>query len=260
MRNTMTEPHVAFRPGAAGALTAATVLTLTALTLTGCNPQAASGNGATSASVGSGSGPVSYFPARLGDTWAYRLTSGGKSVTIHDRTVSLTHVSGGTAVTLAMTSVVGGKTTNSTFQYIVYANGEIGVPVSLGASGENGASAENGITVTGNYWPSPAKLASGQPVNETPKASIRLTGQTVQVPEHAVVKGVGTQTVTVPAGTYTATVVDEQLTANILGEPETTQTKIWLVNGIGPVEQQQTVRLMGTTLTTSQELTSFTKG
>jgi hypothetical protein len=249
----MITPHFTFRPKAVGALTAAAAAALAAAALVGCTPGTASSSGATSgqAPAGSGSAAVSYLPGHVGDTWAYNATADGKSMTIRNRTVALTPVSGGTAVTLTQTTVVGGKQSSLTVQEIAYSDGRIGIPVSLGGLGLN---------AKGTYWPSPAQLASGQPVNETPTASMTVGGKTIPVREHLVMKGDGTQTVTVPAGTYTATVLDEEATDNILGDTATVQTKFWLVNGIGPVKEQQTSRYVSGTFTSNQELASFTKG
>jgi hypothetical protein len=193
------------------------------------------------------------FPAQVGDSWTYTENFGGRPITVRNQATAVTHVADGTEVTEKDTSNATGSPQTSTFTYIVHPDGSISVPLNVNAS--------TGSTVTssGLYWPGPAQLASGQPVSETPVTTLTISGQRTTVTAHAVVRGEGTQTVTVPAGTYTATLVDDVLTEKIEGYTATTDTKTWLVSGVGIVKQVVTSGSGSSAVTIQQELTSFTK-
>jgi hypothetical protein len=166
----------------------------------------------------------------------------------------VTHVADGTEVTVASTTDVTGSPRTSTFQYIIHPDGSISIPVNFDGSG--GGS----FTYKGVFWPTPAQLATGQPVDETPMVSVTISGKTTTVTTHAVVRGEGTQSVTVPAGTYTATLVDDLTTEKIEGYTTIFDIKTWLANGVGPVKEDLTSGSGSSALTIVQELTSFTKG
>jgi hypothetical protein len=136
--------------------------------------------------------------------------------------------------------------------YIVHSDGSISIPLDFG--GLSGFKLKSG----GIGWPSPAQLASGQPTDDTIVMTGSVGGTSMTITSKAVVKGEGTQSVTVPADRYSATVVDEQETEKIEGTPVTTDDKTWLVNGVGPVKVEMTD---GTgTVSGLEQLTSFTKG
>jgi hypothetical protein len=270
----MASPRFTRRPATAGALAAAAAV----LALAGCHSSsgAAAGSPSSSASAtgaataanagagattgtptaaGSGSGGDSYFPAQVGDTWTYTENLDGGVVTVTHKTTAVTHVADGTQVSFSQTTNASGSPQTSTFSYIVRPDGSIAVPLdfNVGSSGDT-------VTSTGLYWPGPAQLASGQPVDETPVTTMTISGQTTTVTAHAVVKGEGTQSVTVPAGTYTATVVDDVVTEKIEGYTSTFDSKTWLVNGVGPVKEVLTTGTGGDAAAVTEVLTSFTKG
>jgi hypothetical protein len=75
------------------------------------------------------------------------------------------------------------------------------------------------------------------------------------------VQGLGTHTVTVPAGTYQATLVTMIMSIRVgsFGSDEEIQT--WTTPGTGPVKSEVLLLTGGhAKLTTTEELVSFTKG
>jgi len=269
----MSLPRFALRPASAGALIATTAVVVA---LAGCHASsgaastassaspassasaASSGATASSTSAGAGSGSGGSgsvtsddFPAQVGDSWTYTENFDGRKVTVRNQVTAVTHAADGTEVTETDTGNATGSLQTSTFTYIIRPDGSITVPANV-----NSATGST-VTSTGLYWPDPAQLASGQPANETPVTTVTTSGQRTTITAHAVVKGEGTQTVTVPAGTYTATLIDDVLTQTVEGYTGTSDTKTWLVSGVGIVKQVVT---SGSELTITQELTSFTKG
>lgn len=255
-----------------GTLTAATAAGLVALT--GCHsssgagaaaapssagasssaPAASSASG-TPAAAGSGSTTVGYFPAEVGDTWVYQVSLDGNKGTVTNQVVALAPAAGGTEVTMKDTNTVTGTSQVSTFQYIIHPDGSISVPVNFG--GDSTLKLKSG----GLAWPSPAQLASGQPEDNTIVLTGSVGGKSMTVTANAVVKGDGTQTVSVPAGSYTATVIDEVETEKILGVATSFDIKTWVANGVGPVKEEMTSNANGSSvIATSEQLTSFTKG
>ena len=264
------------RPAQAGVLTAATAAVLA---LAGCHssagaasapgsPSAASSASpassasaassgaapATTAAAGSGSGVDSYFPEQVGDTWTYSENLSGRQVTVSHKITAVTRVADGTQVTMAQTTNASGSAQTNSFSYVVRPDGSITVPLDFSVS------SGDTVTSTGSYWPTPAQIASGQPVDETPVTTMTLSGQTTTVTAHAVVKGEGSLSVTVPAGTYTATVVDNVTTEKIEGYTTTFESKTWLANGVGPVKETLTTGSGSAAVTMTEVLTSFTKG
>jgi len=242
------------------------------LTLAGCASGSvsvsastgASGTATASASGSASSGSVSvsgtgidaYFPAAVGETWVYQVTEGAMKGTTTNKVTAVSSVAAGTQVTMANSENFTGAVRNSTFDYVIHSDGSISVPMNFGTGADTFK-----VTSGGLAWPSPAQLATGQPVNDTITMSGTAAGQTFSVTARAVLKGEGTQSVTVPAGTYQATVIDEVETETVLGTPTTSDIKTWLVNGVGPVKEVMTDGADGTSATgLSEVLTSFTKG
>ena len=62
-----------------------------------------------------------------------------------------------------------------------------------------------------------------------------------------VVKGEGTQTVSVPAGTYQATVIDETMNEKFSGVAVNMDIRTWVANGVGPVKSEMTSNAAGRT-------------
>jgi hypothetical protein len=250
-----------------GTLTAATAA---GLVLAGCHsspgtgaapvsgpaPASSSASG-TPAAAGGGSGAtaVGYFPAEVGDTWVYQVSLDGDKGTVTNQVTSVAPAAGGTEVTMKDTDTVTGSSQVATFQFIIHPDGSISVPVNF--TGDSLFRLKSG----GLAWPSPAQLASGQPENNTMVMTGSVGGKSVTVTTNAVVKGDGTQTVSVPAGSYNATLIDELETEKILGVATTFDIKTWVANGVGPVKEEMASDADGTSMiASSEQLTSFTKG
>jgi hypothetical protein len=227
------------------------------VTVSGSATAAAASGTASSGSVAvSGAGSDAYFPAAVGETWVYQVQEGATKGTTTNKVTAVASVASGTQVTMVNTGDFTGASRTSTFEYVIHSDGSISVPVNLGTGDDTFK-----VTSGGVAWPSPAQLASGRPVNDTITMSGSAAGQTFSVTAHAVLKGEGTQSVTVPAGTYQATVIDDVETESVLGTPTTSEVKTWVVNGVGPVKEVMTDGADGSSAATFNEvLTSFTKG
>jgi hypothetical protein len=218
---------------------------------------AARSNGATSSAtsnsfVGPGSIP---FPVAVGDTWVYQVTAGsnGEKGLATDKIVSAVPTSGGYRVTMSQTIDVAGATTTTQPVYIFYSNGTIGYPVTEA----------NGVSVAGNgvLWPDAADLASGQAFHTVLRILVSQSGSSRLQNANVTVQGEGTASVTVPAGTYQATVVVMTIGTSVGVYNSTVEVKTWVAPGLGPVKSEVLVLAAGkTTLLTTQELLSFTKG
>lgn len=109
--------------------------------------------------------------------------------------------------------------------------------------------------------PPAAQLASGQPHHNTLVITTTMAGQTSTIRAHVVVKGEGTQTVTVPAGTYQATVINETMDEKFSGISVGLDIRTWVANGVGPVKSEVSSNAAGRSVVASlQVLKSFTKG
>ena len=271
----MPRPRFTSRYAMTGTLTA---VTAAGLVLTGCHsgsgtgataaPSSAPASGSasapasaaaagTSAAAGSGTGTttVGYFPAEVGDTWVYQVSLDGNHGTVTNRVVAVAPVAGGTEVTMKDTNTVTGSSQVTTFEYIIHPDGSVSVPVNFG--GDSTFKLKSG----GLAWPSPAQLAPGQPQDDKIVMTGSVGGKSMTFTADAVVKGDGTQTVSVPAGSYSATLIDEVETEKILGVASSFDIKTWVVNGVGPVKEEMTSNAGGSSMiATSEELTSFTKG
>ena len=199
-----------------------------------------------------GAGSVAYFPDQLGDTWVYSVTQGANKGTVTNKVTGLKPAATGTEVTMTDTDTEFGSDKPFPIDYIVHSDGSISIPLDFGAG--------SGFKLkSGNLgWPSPSQLASGQPQNDTIVMTGSAGGTSITVTSKAVVKGEGTQSVSVPAGSYSATVVDEVETEKVEGTPVTSQVKTWLVNGVGPVKDEVMDGTGG--IDELEQLTSFTKG
>jgi hypothetical protein len=218
---------------------------------------AAATSSASQSSVTMSSGSLP-FPTTVGDTWKYSNSNGSSS---ENKIASNTEVAGGQQVTMATAFSDNGTTTHTSYDYVVQPNGEISLPTSQFTSGM----ASSGVTIKvlsgGIYWPSAAQLSSGQPVHTTLTMQLTVEGKVQTITEHITSQGLGTQSVTVPAGTYSASVVNVQEVSAIDGYNTTIDDKTWLASGIGPVQTELlSVDGSKTDLTNKQELTSFTKG
>lgn len=59
-----------------------------------------------------------------------------------------------------------------------------------------------------------------------------------KVTAHVIVRGAGTQSVTVPAGTYNAAVVNMTMSEKPEGIPVSSVVRTWLAPGVGPVKSE----------------------
>jgi hypothetical protein len=250
---------------------AATAVGLAALALAACggsHPSAA-GSSSTPASSHSSSSPGSTtavsansvpFPVGVGDTWTFS-TSGaaGMTGTSVNKMVAVTPVSGGDQVTMDGTITTAGTTTTSTAYYIFHSDGSITLPFSQFNTGSTTSDLK---LLSGTLeWPSASALASGQTSTSTLQIQFSVNGQTQNVTATIVVKGAGSQSVTVPAGSYNATVVDMTMSETFESIPVSETVTTWLAPGVGPVKSEVAVDENGTsTVAGTQVLTSFTQG
>jgi hypothetical protein len=141
----------------------------------------------------------------------------------------------------------------SSFTYIFHSDGSITIPFSEFSS-EKVRLISGGIV-----WPSQAQIASGQPLHSTLVFATSIVGHTtLRVTAHVVVRGAGTQSVTVPAGTYRAQVVEETMAEKVEGIRVTTTVKTWVAPGVGPVKDE--VLSSSAIPSTVEVLKSFTRG
>jgi hypothetical protein len=266
--------HDALR--SAGAI--AIVGTAAGLVLAGCGPSSgpaaspatasatAKPSATGSAASSHGSAPTTDsaasvpFPVGVGDTWTYQTTDG----TTVNKITSVTQVPSGRKVGMDSTITVAGTTTHLDDYYILEPNGEISVPFSQFGSAASGSGYSVKLLSGGIFWPSAADLASGQVLHSSLELQYTVGGSVQKNIAQITVKGLGTQTVTVPAGTYSnATVVDMIESVKFDGISVAVNVKTWLATGVGPVETEVStadgaahdVDIMG-----KDVLTSFAQG
>ena len=63
-------------------------------------------------------------------------------------------------------------------------------------------------------------------------------GKAITVKPRVVVRGAGTQSVTVPAGTYQATLITEKMDEAVMGVTVRLDIQTWVANGVGPVKSE----------------------
>ena len=179
------------------------------------------------------------FPVAVGNTWTYQTQAGGQTGRTTNRIVAAGPGSGGYRVTVSSTTDFGGSGSTVVPVYTFYPNGTIGYPVPP----------VSGVPVTGFdiRWPDAAGLASGKVYRST----LHIKGGDADI----TVQGVGTTSVSVPAGTYRASVVK----ATITGQGQTIEVTVWIAQGTGPVKTEAVIRAPGGTDITTSELLSFTK-
>ena len=189
------------------------------------------------------------FPVAVGNTWVYRTTVGDKTGQTTNRIVSAGPVPAGYEVTMSSTTDVAGTATAVQPVYIFYPDGTIGYPVPP----------INGVSVAGGVrWPDAAGLASGQAYHSVLRTQVSQTGQYENA--NVTVQGVGTMSVSVPAGTYQVSVVEMTIAGKVGGYTTTVEVTTWIAQGVGPVKTEVLIRAAGQTELTTNELLSFTKG
>jgi hypothetical protein len=248
------------------------LLVTAGLLLVGCSsvssgsstPTSGGGTGSSSSSSstsggssGGGGTDTTLFPVAVGNTWVYNDTlAGSESGTTTNMMTAVTPDSAGQRVTIETHSdITGVPATPTMLTYQFNSDGSIEVPYAQ--VGNNTVTIKSG----GIVWPPRAQLATGQPSTSTLVLQIKAAGQNVTVDAHVIVKGAGTQSVTVPAGTYQATVVEETITEQVAGVVVSIEIKTWLANGVGPVKSIASTKSGSVSETVSTEvLKSFTKG
>ncbi|MGH3399666.1 MAG: TapB family protein [Streptosporangiaceae bacterium] len=279
----MTRYHLTSDGGLARrAVTMAALLAVSGLALAGCKgsssasgpsgstssagttPSASSSSGSQGSGSGGSSGGSSGgasgtslaadFPLAVGNTWVYETKVGALSHgTTINKVVRLVPVAGGQRVRMRVIDHLGGGTvTPTSFAYIFHNDGSITIPFSEFSS-EKVRLISGGIV-----WPSRAQIASGQPLHSTLVFATSIVGHTLRVTAHVVVRGAGTQSVTVPVGTYRAQVVEETMTEKVEGIRVTTTVKTWVAPGVGPVKDE--VLSSSAIPSTVEVLKSFTRG
>ena len=217
--------------------------------------KAAAGSPASSPAGGTVSSPA-FFPIAVGNTWVYqeKLSSGQGTVT--NQVTSVTPATSGSQVVMKIRENLPGLARTSTRStFVVHPDGSISVP--LTQLGSTAVSVRSGSIV----WPSAAQLASGQPYTDSLVITMQEAGKAITVKPHVVVRGTGTQSVTVPAGTYQATVITEKMDEAFMGVTVRLDIETWVANGVGPVKSEVISRTAGmTTIASEQVLKSFTKG
>ena len=179
------------------------------------------------------------FPVAVGNTWVYQTQAGGQTGRTTNRIVGAGPGSAGYRVTVSSTTDVGGSASTVVPVYTFYPDGTIGYPVPP----------VSGVPVTGSdiRWPDAAGLASGKIY----RSVLHIQGGNADV----TVQGIGTTSVSVPAGTYRASVVKTTISA----QGQTIEVTVWIAQGTGPVKTEVLIRAPGGTGLTTNELLSFTK-
>ncbi|MGO8896292.1 MAG: hypothetical protein ACLQB1_42330 [Streptosporangiaceae bacterium] len=190
------------------------------------------------------------FPVAVGNTWVYQTTASGETGQTTNRIVSAGPGPAGYEVTMSSTTEVAGTATALQPVYVFYPDGTIGYPVPP----------INGVSVPAGSirWPDAAGLASGQAYHSVLRTQVSQTGQYENA--NVTVQGVGTMSVSVPAGTYQASVVETTIAGKVGGYATTVEVTTWIAQGVGPVKTEVLIRAAGTTELTTNELLSFTKG
>lgn len=234
-----------------GAATASATSSLSGQPAASGSASAAAGShGSTAATAG-----TTLFPLTVGNTWVYEEKLSGSSGTVSNQVTSVAPGAAGNKVTMKIKDDLLGLHRTTTSVFVLHPDGSISVP--LTQVGSTSVTIKSGSII----WPSSAQLASGQPNHDTLVISINEAGHSSTITAHVVVKGDGTQTVSVPAGTYQATVIDETMNEKFAGIAVGLRIRTWVASGVGPVKSEVLSQTGGrSTIDNLQELKSFTKG
>ncbi len=174
-----------------------------------------------------GSPPAgTYAPTHAGARNSYQVTTEGGGTSAQSERVAAVHaVSGGFTV---LVDVSGGPVAR--IVYFLHPDGSYDAPVGAGLP-------VPGVTLAGSStMPTPAQLASGASYSSDAGVRVTQAGHVRSVDAHVTHQGVGMETVSVPAGSFRAQVVAE--TTVVPGtDPVTVIARLWLVKGIGVVQQ-----------------------
>jgi hypothetical protein len=222
-----------------------------ASSLPAAGPATPGGSASSSAAAPAGGSSftgTALYPIAVGNTWTYKVTTAGVGAgTTVDKITKVVPVSGGNQVT--STHTFNGATTTETILF--GSDGSITLPLS--SIGSTTVHVKSGGIVV----PSQAVIESGQPTTSTIVLVASVAGQSRTLTAHVTVRGLGSGTVTVPAGTYHATVVQDTVSESVAGYTVKIEIRNWLAPGVGPVKSQVTTN---GTVVGGQNLTSFMKG
>ena len=179
----------------------------------------------------------------------YQTTRSGQTGQTTNRIVSAEPTPAGYKVMMSSTTDIAGMATSAQPLYVFYPDGTIGYPVPP----------IDGVSVAGGgiRWPDAAGLASGHAYHSVLRIQVSQTGQYENA--NVTVQGVGTMSVSVPAGTYQASVVETTIAAKVGGYTTTVEVTTWIAQGVGPVKTEELILAAGRTELTTNELLSFTK-
>ena len=191
-----------------------------------------------------------YFPVRSGSTWTYTTNlSVGKSST---HTVTIENV---TDKSFTQHQVFGSGTTTNAL--------EVRTNWSCGPNGLTSSQTQNNTVTTKSTQVNaqvirqsgvviPANLGVGSSWTFSQLSSMKMGGQTLEIPSEASFKAIGMESVTVKAGTFTTLKVTATTKITMPGSKEATETTqtIWYARGVGMVKT-----LVGSGTTT--ELVSY---
>jgi hypothetical protein len=238
----------------------------TSATSSGRSGSSSSGSSAASPSgSGSTSSPSvsAYFPVKLGNTWLYRTNYGNASLGVvmeTERITSVQTVAEGQRVTIKRTfHYVNGRVGDftSTAIYVYHPDGSLTVPYQSGLVNQTVVVKSGSIV-----WPSPSQLETGTPRTGKVQLAIQTGGRSVDASLFFTVQGVGTATITVPAGTYRTRVLDETLQESVssVETPLGIHSEMWTATGVGLVKSTSNASALtgGSTITTV--LMKFTAG
>ncbi|MDQ2815004.1 MAG: hypothetical protein M3Z75_24910 [Actinomycetota bacterium] len=192
------------------------------------------------------------FPVTVGNTWVYQTTTGANGVRglQTNRVVSVVTVSGVHRVTMTETTSLAGTSAARSVVYDFYPDGSIIYPVPSGEVSVPGA---------GVRWPSAADIASGRAFHSVLPVKVNQAGPVQDA--NVTVQGLGTHSVTVPAGTYQATLVTMLMSIRVGDFGSVEQIETWAAPGAGPVKSEVLLLASGhTKVTSTSELVSFTQG
>jgi hypothetical protein len=219
----------------------------------GSSTPSSSSSSSSSSSASTASSLSVPFPIAVGNKWVFKSVAlTGISSTVTNKVLSVTPVSGGNLVTMSNTDSLTGTPTDIT--YLFHSDGSITYP-----SNQFGSSAV--IIKGGIVLPPASVIASGQSTSSAVEIAVTSGSTKDDVTGHITVKGDGTASVSVPAGSYSTTVVQMTETFSMLGYSSTIVVKTWLASGVGPVESEATIDVLGhSELASHLELVSFTQG
>jgi hypothetical protein len=177
-----------------------------------------------------------YYPVRAGATWTYRtnLTTGKTS----QHTITLENV---TDSSFTQHQVFGsGTATNAVDVRLNWTCDAKGLTSSQTSNNtvSTKSTQANAKVIKQSGVVIPANLGVGSSWTFSQTSSMKMGGQTLEIPSEATFKAVGEERVTVPAGSFTALKITgvTKITMSGSGTPSTINTTIWYARGVGMVK------------------------